>query len=214
MDNFLTFNRMQIFKTIYKLSAKYFTFKNYYTIQAMNRALKLQIEQTTALRASREATARLVLLDSHLFPDLLYFSLNSNYPHQHQACWVLEWVYDEQPNWFEPHIPEFFSALDQISHPGALRSISRISMLLIENKKLNSVDLSIQTRTTETMVKWFIEDEIKVATKVYAMKTLFYLSKNNPWIIEILEVHIQKDFYNQSAGYKSAAKKVLHYLRK
>lgn len=119
----------------------------------MNELLQLRIEQTTALRNSRAATAQLVFNNQNLFPVLLNFALNSNYKHQHKACWILEWVFDQQPLWFNNYFSEIFSAIAKIKHPGALRSISRITMILITSGHLVFIENKVKNSVHETLIK-------------------------------------------------------------
>ncbi|WP_232226276.1 hypothetical protein [Flavobacterium sp. ACAM 123] len=61
----------------------------------------------------------------------------------------------------------------------------------------------------ESCFEWLIDEVLKVATKVYAVRTLFELGKKNNWIYPELKRILSDDYYKHSAAYKAVAREIL-----
>jgi hypothetical protein len=88
--------------------------------------------------------------------------------------------------------------------------MSRTAFFLSTSKTISLTKIQ-QEKLIEICLDWLIGDA-KVAPKAYAMYTLSHYTKNQDWIKEELQNIIHKDFANQSAGYKAAAREVLRKI--
>ena len=60
---------------------------------------------------------------------------------------------------------------------------------------------------------WLISNH-KVATKAYAMQTLYLFGKNYDWVHEALKLTIQQNITTESAAYKARGKMTLALINK
>ena len=85
------------------------------------------------------------------------------------------------------------------------------------SKEANTIKSVLQSnhkaKIIETCFYNMITDE-KIAPKAYAMNTLFLLGKDFDWILPELSQILERDFYNQSAGFKARAKHLLKKMKK
>jgi len=177
-----------------------------------------KIANSSAHRPSREENSAYVLKHQENFEDLLEIAFNLSDKNHHKACWILELVLEKQLNLMDSYVGKFCQILPNYKHDGAVRSISKICLFLMQ-KQVNEIGknkefltkLQIQ-KITETCIDWMIE-ETKVASKVYAMRALFEYGKLQPAIYPELRDIIEKDFSLHSPAYQTAAKDVLKRLR-
>jgi hypothetical protein len=65
---------------------------------------------------------------------------------------------------------------------------------------------------TEACFDWLITD-VKVATKVYAMRALFEFGTIQEWVLPQLKSILEKDYGSHTAAYHSASKALLRKMR-
>lgn len=176
------------------------------------------IATSTAHRHSREGQANFVLENPEYFADLYSLALNVQDKNHYKACWILEIVHESNPQWIENNPDVFCNNLRLFQQDGAVRSISKICMLLakahFKNSKsqkeiLNEKQLQL---LIETCFDWIIS-ETKVASKVYAIRALFEIGKIKKWIYPELKDILLKDFSLHSSAYQSAAKEILKRMK-
>ncbi len=172
------------------------------------------IENSTAHRQSREFNSGCVFGEPALITDLMQIALNPQNKIHYKACWILELVLEKHIDWLTPYLENFCNILSLHSHDGALRSISKIC-LFASKRHLKTKDFLSQPqlqKITENCFDWLITNQ-KVATKAYAMRTLFELGKLNEWIYPELKTIIQQDYAVHSVGYKAATKDILRKIK-
>lgn len=170
-----------------------------------------QIAASTAHRPVRDRLCGEVLADPALFAIVMEMALNCENEHHHKACWTLELILESNIRWLTTHCDSFTAVLGDYKHEGALRSISKICMFAaLQHEKENYGFLSdAQLNSIITSCfDWLIGDA-KVATKAYAMRTLYCMGKGQPWIHDELKHILTQGFPNHSPGYKAAAKDIL-----
>ncbi len=177
----------------------------------MNNSFYNIIQNSTAHQKSREENAGFVLLNPHLVADLFEIGCTTSDKNHHKAMWILEIVVQKNRALLLPHLNSFCGFLPNWDNESALRSVSKICLLLLNCKSIYLTDLQLQ-QITEICFDWIISDR-KVATKVYAIYTLLKLGKNNHWIYETLQPIIEKDYHLHTSAYKIAAKKALAQIR-
>ena len=180
----------------------------------MHSKFYLQIEKSTAHRPIRDILSSAVIADRDLLPELIELALNVSDKNHHKACWILELVMEAKIEWLKDYLPEFCRALSQIKHDGALRSVSKICLFAVTHQQKQPDFLSEENieMITEASFDWLINPNGKVATKAYAMRTLYLSGKNNDWIYPELKRILSEDAAKHSSAYIAAAKDILKKL--
>ncbi len=178
-------------------------------------SLEKIIHETTGYKLSRVQTATFVmehpeLLD--LFFDLCFETKN---PDHYKACWAMELIAYEKLDCFEKYLPLICEKAKTLSHESAIRPVSKVILVLIEaSDKNKTIVLSEQNcqDLIEINFDWLINDS-KVATKAYAMRSLYILGKKTDWIHQELKTILLKDFGNHTAAYKAVSKQILKKIK-
>jgi hypothetical protein len=142
----------------------------------MNSEFYKNVANSSAYRSSREENADLILTDSQLFPDLLAIALNIADNNQHKACRILELTLEKQMHLLTDHLAIFCKNLSKFNNESALTSISKICMSIRQRISLTPLQ---EEQIVENCFDSLIQEKCKVATKVYAIRTLFKLGKKN-----------------------------------
>lgn len=176
----------------------------------MNDGFYNAIANSTAHRPIRDHLSELALQDKMLFHDLVAVALDVTDPYHYKACWILELVMEKEISWLADYLSQWCDSLQSYHHDGALRAIAKICLFAVtHHAKTNDFFSEKQLdQITEACFIWMIEKD-KVATKAYAMRTLFLLGKKQAWIYPELKILLQQGFPNHTAAYKVAAKEIL-----
>jgi len=176
---------------------------------------QVQIANSTAHRPIRDVLSGLVFNDPNLLQELMAMALNTSDKNHHKACWTLELVMEAHIEWLTPYLNHFCPTLAQYSHEGALRSVAKICMFAAgyNQKHAGFLNAGHLTQITEACFDWLINPAGKVATKAYAMRTLFIIGKKEGWIYPELQRILSEDFVKHSPAYKAAAKELLLKLQ-
>ncbi len=181
----------------------------------MNDLFYKKIENSTAHRAVRDSIAYEVLKTEDLFLDLIRFAFDVNDKNHHKSFWILELVCFQNLKLINNHLDFFCSNIKNLKNESALRPASKICQLLVfshyKKKEIQLAEEQLQV-LIENNFDWLINDT-KVASKAYAMRTLFVLGKHYEWIHPELKTIITKDFPNHSYAYKTVAKEVLKKIK-
>jgi hypothetical protein len=177
----------------------------------MNNTFYNQIAKITAHRPIRDVLSSAVLRDRDLYGQLMDIALNVDDQHHHKACWILELVMEAKIKWLEEHSDSFCNSLSRIKHYGALRSISKICLFAVKHNLNQPGFLTAKhaDQITESCFDWLIDPAGKVATKAYAMRTLYILGMQDNWIYPELKRILSEDASKHSAAYIAAAKDIL-----
>jgi hypothetical protein len=177
------------------------------------------IANSTAHRPIRDVISGEVFANPELFPILLKIALDVNDKNHHKACWSLELVLESKIEWLTEYLDVFCNTLQQYTHQGALRSVSKICLFVIGNElKVRKsggrfTESKHNEQITTACFDWLIYPDGKVAIKVYAMRTLYLLSKYNEWILPDLTRILSDDASKHTAAYISAAKDILKKIK-
>lgn len=184
----------------------------------MNEIFYRKIEDSTAHRPIRDFISAEVIANSELFPHLLTVAFDVSDKNHHKACWILELVIEAKIDWLYDYLDRFTATLPLYSHDGAIRSISKICMFSAEHhiqktkKQACFISEKQLQQITETCFDWLIDDR-KVASKAYAIRTLFQIGKLYDWIYPELKFILTKDYPNHTAAYKAVAREVLKKIK-
>jgi hypothetical protein len=176
----------------------------------MNSKLYKNLANSSTYRASRNENARLILTDSQLFTDLLEIALKTDDKTHYKACWILELVLEKQPHLLTDYLDVFCKTLPIFTNASALRSISKICLFLSQHISLTPLQ---EKQITENCFDWLIQEQRKVATKVYAIKTLFELGKKQDWIYPELKPILTNHYAKHSAAYKVVARDIIKKIK-
>jgi hypothetical protein len=171
------------------------------------------IAQTTGYKNSRQATALFIIRNSELMDNFMRICFENQNPDHYKACWAMELIAYEKLNWFQDYISLICSKSKILTNESAIRPLSKVIFLLIE---VHYKTLKNEIHFTESQLKelielnfdWLITDT-KVASKVYAMRSLLLLGKEYDWIHPELQTILAKDFSNHTAAYKAVSKHIL-----
>lgn len=179
----------------------------------MKNLLIHKLNESNAYRNSRMNVCDFVL-ENNLTDALIQIAFDLNDANHFKAFWALEFVCEKKITVFIPYIDPFCNLISQVTNDSAARSATKIVLFLtIENHQKSKISL---TQNQESLLINSSLDRLihndKVASKVYAMKTLFIFGKKHPWIYDDLKPIIAQDAYHHSAAYQAAARNILKKL--
>ena len=172
----------------------------------------------TAERAHRDKSAKFVLDHPESFPFLVELVFEDQKRINIKAAWVFELVCFEDLDLISPHLDYFTQNLSKIKDESSLRPIAKVCSFIANahygksgSKFFNKLNKKGILLMIENNFDWLIEEH-KVASKAFAMDTLFLFGRETNWVHEELKLILEKNIGNESAGYKSHAKKILKAL--
>jgi len=171
-------------------------------------------------REKRLFYAQIVIDNPDMIPDLLAILFRVNDKISCKASWILEYVCDTNLELIIPYLDTFTENLKKVHLDSAVRPIAKICELIVVtyyDKHENKIKTGIETKHLEHIIEvcfdYMIRDE-KVAPKAYAMHALYLLGKDFKWIHPELRQILEREYNNQSAGFKARAKHLLKKIRK
>lgn len=178
-----------------------------------------RLNNVDSSRENRMEHADLVLKDPNLIPKLIEIVFMVDDKLSCKAAWVLEFLCTKNLDVFLPFLDTFTKNIHKIHFDSAVRPVAKICELLAKSyyvKESNSVKSTLQFQHKEKIIEYcfdiMINDE-KIAPKAYAMQTLFLLGKDFDWIhLELVQI-LERDFPNQSAGFKARAKHLIKKIK-
>lgn len=141
------------------------------------------------------------------FKTVMQLVLEDKDPVPPRAAWVAELVSLKDPSLINPYIGRMIEGLESYTHPGTRRNVLKILMR-------TDIPEEYQGLLIDICFRWIMDEEKKVASKVFAMQIIEnHLSLYPELAVELSEV-IQDQFNKNSAGFKSRGRKVLKNLEK
>lgn len=186
--------------------------------------LRQALINTTAARHSRQRTADLIISEPDQFEALLHYSFSMDELISHRACWVLEFVCHRRLEWVLPEMDLLIMGIQAMTScekqcESCLRPLAKIYELVSEKYAQNDANFVDQITPEHTRIivehcfDWLIGNH-KVATKAYAMQTLFHLRNTQPWISDQLKQILLAQRKEHSAAYQARSKNILLKLSK
>ncbi|TKD60709.1 adenylosuccinate lyase [Flavobacterium sp. ASW18X] len=136
------------------------------------------------------------------------------------ASWVLDHTLRNEKTLLLPYLNLYIEGLATVQTESCLRPFAHIVQLTCiayYKEKHFSFRQVLQKKHLETLTTlcfdWLI-GEHKVATKVFAMTSLYYLGLDFLWIHPQLQGILETEIHTGTAGYQSRAKKTLDLLQK
>lgn len=160
----------------------------------------------------RNANIKRVLDAPELLADLVDIAVDLSDKNQHKAIWIVEMLAEQNAAILQPYAQKLLETIPQLKHESAIRGSSRI-VLFMSTFEPSFLSEAQQQACIEIALDWLINDAIKVAPKANALYTLAHYMKKQIWLKDELREIIGKDFAQQSAAYKAAARLVLKKLK-
>ncbi len=136
------------------------------------------------------------------------------------ASWVLDHTLRNKKTLLLPYFELFLNGLAEVKTESCLRPFAHIvqlSCIAYYKEKHFSFRQTIQKSHLEALTTfcfdWLIGNH-KVATKVFAMTSLYYLGLDFSWVHRQLQGVLENEIHTGTAAYKSRAKKTLDLLAK
>ena len=170
-----------------------------------------KIDQSTAHKKSRVTVSNFAMKSEDNLAELISIAFDISHKNHVKAFWSLELVCDKKLKLFFPYLDSFCEVLTKLKDDSAVRPATKICMFLAKsNHRKNGISLNQEQEhfIIENMIDRLIQD-IKVASKVYAMKALFVFGKKYDWIYEELKPIITQDAFEHSAAYQASARNIL-----
>lgn len=176
----------------------------------MDMTFSNRLANSNASTICRNGIRDFVLENPESLKDVIAFGTDLNNKNQYKGVWIIEMLAETHAELIVPFANQLCDVASKYKHESAIRGISRTINFLTQSKKIKLTEEQ-QEKFIEICLDRLIGDD-KVAPKVFAMYALCHFSKQYDWLKEELRIIIDKDFANQSAGYKAAAREVLRKI--
>lgn len=177
----------------------------------MNSDLYKRIDISNARTDCRNANLDFILKNRYYLGNLIALGVNLNYKNHFKAVWIIELIAESKTELLIPYTDILCDSFSNYKNHSAIRGMSRVAFFISASPKI-ALTQNQDEKIIETCFDWLI-GEARIAPKVYAMNTLYEFGKKYEWVNEDLKNILKKDFINQSAGYKAAAKEILKKLK-
>ncbi|GGG47385.1 hypothetical protein GCM10011414_16350 [Croceivirga lutea] len=168
----------------------------------------------------RDRLVTVVLNNPNLTCHLLDLVLAEDKTEYWHCSWVFDNVMRKNLILLLPCLDTFSNNLKSLTSESVLRPMAHICELLTlgyfkhKNPELRAhLTNNHLEKITESCFDWLIGNH-KVATKVFAMTSLFYLGEKYDWIRPELKSVLEQQIHDGSAGFKSRGSKTLEKLKK
>lgn len=178
----------------------------------MNTIFYNRLAKSNAGTDCRNGLRDYVLENPESLAELVQFATDLSNKNHYKGVWIIEMLAETHASLLEPFADAICDTISLYKHESAIRGMSRVAYFLSTSKVISLNEIQ-QEKFIEINLDWLIGDA-KVAPKMYAMHTLLHYSKKQDWIKEELKNTINKDFHQQSAGYKAAAREVLRKINR
>lgn len=170
-----------------------------------------KLNSSNARTENRNNLRDFILENPQFLNSLVAFSTDLNNKNHYKGVWIIEMIAEKQTEMLLPYIDTICETVSKYKTDSAIRGMSRVVFFIGTSKKITLTEIQ-EEKLIEISLDWLIRDE-RVACKVYAMQTLCHFGEKHNWINDELKLIINKDYLNQSAGYKVVARKVLAMIK-
>lgn len=150
----------------------------------------------------------IVSQSSELFSFLINLAYDSDKVLSFRASWILDNCTELHPELLDSSKVEKI-AINTIEHTN--QSVTRASLRMLSRERLPESTLGI---LTDKCFKWLGSNSSPIAVKVYAMQILYNITLREPGLKNELQIIIEDQLPNGSAGFKSRGKRILKQLGK
>lgn len=167
--------------------------------------LKSMLSSETS-RRNTDMVVNLVIQDPKLFEALFSIYMSNEEPFSRRAAWVIDTITEDRPGMLLPFRDKMIHMLTQFRHDGLKRHTLRM---------LNRTPLPGESEIGFLITicfDWLVSARESIAVKVTCMDLLYRISLSEPDIRKELTDSIEWRLEEESAGFRSHAKKVLKKL--
>lgn len=141
------------------------------------------------------------------FKELMQCFLSNEYRLAQRAAWSVSWAAKKKPAIIVPHIKTLVAQLSRTDvHDAVIRNSVRV---------LQDIEIpeALHGDVMNACFQFIEKPAIAIAIKAFSLTTLFNLSKIYPEIKPELKLIIEDRIDNETAAFKSRAKKILKALQ-
>ncbi len=183
----------------------------------MDESFKEELHRVTARLESRKKMGVLLLKHPENTKAVMYLALTSKDEQGLHAAWILEQSLLLDPLFITSDIPFFIENLPE-SHPDStLRSVAKMTSLLLQHPLMHEVVMTLPKKTKKHLVdcafRWLI-DGYRVAVQVHAMECLSRLTSLSNWIEVDLIDWLEINFSKGTPAFQARARMILERLKK
>ncbi len=156
-------------------------------------------------KASKPETvsfSKYIIQHPYLINELYHLIFRTKIKGQWRAAWLFEHIFLENKDLIAPYIEDMIKRFPELKKDGIKRHFSKILAFSDINDLLNGEIIN-------TCFDWIIAEETPVAVKANCMHILYNATKKYPELKPELKMILEEQFHNNSAGFKSRAKKIL-----
>lgn len=177
-----------------------------------------ELKYLKATRIGRLQMSQVILNNPSLLQPLIEMVFNVDDPLASRACWVLEFVLEEDLSLLDDYLDGFINRLPKVHQDSSVRPLAKICQFLVADYYKNK-DSRGRSKLTEEHLEqiaevcfnWLIGSH-KVAAKAYSMTSLYHLGKNFSWIHPELRLVLDHNYPMESPAYKARARQILAKL--
>jgi hypothetical protein len=170
-----------------------------------------KLNSSNARTENRNKLRDFILENPEFLNGLIDFGTDLNNKNHHKAVWIIEMIAEMKTQMLLPYINVICETISKYKNDSAIRGMSRVAFFLGTSKQITLTE-NQEEKIIEICLDWLIRDE-RVACKVYAMQTLCHFGEKHNWINDELKEIVSRDYPNQSAGYKAAAREILKKIK-
>jgi hypothetical protein len=174
-----------------------------------------KLNYVSGFREKRQILADEVLLNPSLLIELVPLCFLISDTNSPKACWILELFCYQKLEDLNPYLDYFCSNIKLLISESAIRPMAKVCQLVVishfKKKEIQLTEHQLQA-ITEACFDWLITDT-KVASKCYAIRTLYLLGSQFDWIHLELKVILEKDYANHSAAYRAVSREILKKIK-
>ncbi len=164
-----------------------------------------RIKEHIQQRASKNETVaftKYIIERPYLIEELYKLIFQYNIKEQWKAAWLFEHIYLEDKRLINPYLKNMIQQFPNLESDGVKRHFSKILAYSEINHLLDGCFIN-------TCFDWILSEKIPVAVKANCMHILYNATKIYPELKPELKIVIEEQFNNNSAGFKSRARKIL-----
>ena len=144
------------------------------------------------------------------FAELINLVLKGDKSASLYASWVVNPCLEQHPELLQPHIQ---TLIENLSRPNLHDSIKRSTVKALANVG-GDISENLQGYALQHCFDFLLDTKAAVSIQVYAMQTVFNISKNEPDLLQELSEVIKERLPYGSAGYKARGSRILKEINK
>lgn len=166
------------------------------------------LDRLSARRTDREKGKNFVVAHPKYVPAMIDFALDSSQARRQAiSAWIMEIYFFEHMESLTPWLPQLLTALPAVQNESVRRPMSKL-LYYFYKKHPNRFYPPQKEQLIALAFDWLLAPA-KVATQNFAIKTLYLLRQEAPWILPELQALIKKQWPTASPGFKAAAREIL-----